>query len=63
VELLWGILIIILAVVLAKAMGKTPSAVHDPEGYKNHQGCNSLLALLALIGIALFFARGCFRGV
>jgi hypothetical protein len=41
----WLILILLLA-----ALGrKPPSAVHDPEGYKAHQGCMAILGIIFLI--------------
>jgi hypothetical protein len=53
--------LIVIAVVLAALLGKSPSAVHDPAGYKGHQGCKTILGILFLIGVVMGLVKGCHR--
>jgi hypothetical protein len=53
----WLILIVI-AVVVAALLGKSPSAVHDPAGYKGHQSCMTMLSILFLIGVVMGLIKG-----
>lgn len=50
---------LVLAIIIASAMGKPPSAVHDPAGYKGFQGCMSVLTIAFFGGILLMIVKGC----
>ncbi len=54
-----SLILIVIALVGAALLGKAPSAVHDPAGYKTHQGRMGILGILFLIGVVMGLVKGC----